>query len=448
MSEQDSNTSNPTNTMDETFNDLNKEWMDANDKKDQARIDTVVSKLEKLASEGHGKSIYLLGVIFNDADNAHHDEIRAFEYFERAAKLNIPAAFLNLSQAYFDKKKYEKAFQLAQQGAELGDVECMRRLGIQLIEGLGTADDGLLGIRWVKKAADAGNTDAQYDYARQLIKGVLIKADLPKAIEILEKVCKDTPGVNAAWELSCAYQQQSDKEGNSSSKKKADEWARIAADFGHEEAKKMFADAKFNDQWNSLKDFTIGDERYSFFYKDGKVEDTRTESRSSTYSTGSGQSARIATSHISWQEIDLRDNAGNKFKVQPDSELVISTGSEVDVLYICKGGEDTGYPVIMVDRNSGEQYVIQSTKEARSQLGYKNKMAKGCLISMLVFFVIIGFWILGSVNGPFNKLIVLAFIAPFVIGIVKLGDAPPTNLEITALNDHIIKISNFLRQKQ
>ncbi|MEI7844154.1 MAG: tetratricopeptide repeat protein, partial [Gallionellaceae bacterium] len=176
------------NNMDATFGQLKQQWMDT---KDQAKVDEIVTQLKVLAEKGHGPANALLGKIFDSPRNKKRDEIAALDYLEQAVKLKVPEAFSDLGLAYQNRNELEKAAALFKEGAELGDASSMGSLGDLLIAGEGVAKDSINGIRWLKKAADAGDNYAKKVYAFQLIIGEAITADPAKAIEILDSEFKE-----------------------------------------------------------------------------------------------------------------------------------------------------------------------------------------------------------------------------------------------------------------
>jgi len=441
------NNSSNNKEMNDEFESLKQNWIDAND---QAAIDSIVPKIEKLANQGHGESISLLGRIFINLDNKNRDDLRALEYFERAAKMNVPVAFMSLCNMYADKENHEKAFYFAQQGADLGEPECMRCLGIYLIEGKVATKDDLSGLRWIKKAADAGNFYAEQYYANELVSGDIIEADIPKGIEILERLYKDDANDRLAYLLYVAYDKLGKNNNDAASINKGKEFLRISAELGFEGAKNKLAEEKRDDQWKTLKNFTItnGKESYSFFYKTGKVVDIRTETRSHTSSSGYGNQS-VSTSHTSWQVIVLNDTDGNKFEVNPDSTLVISTGSNVDVVYVCKGGETTGYPIIMIDKYSGERHKIKTAAAVAElvgnlkQYGFFNSF--GCFKVIVIFLGVFALLVMMQTGFVGTTIIPLGIFAYIIYILVHSFISHKNNM--SSLDEHIESIARFLTQK-
>lgn len=444
MTEQN-NSSTPLNILEEKFEALKDAWGEARENNDGMGVDTIVRELEELAKQGHDESFCLLGYIFQQRNDNKRDEVLALEYIEQAIQRKFPDAFLAMGLAY-DKTDKEKAFQFYRSGAELGDVECMNLTGLYLIAGIGTDRDGLTGIRWTKKAADAGHLRAQLSFSRELIDGDLISVDLPKAIQLLEQLYKneDESDLHAevAWQLHRAYTKQGDAAG----KKKAEEWFRLAAVLGHKQAMNQVANTKRNDQWSALQNLSlatlIGKQNVSFFYNYGKVTNKRTETQSHTSGGGTNGNVIIKTTHTSWQVIELRDHDGNQFEVTPDKDLVISNGTEVDVVYICKGGTNTGYPLLMIDRNSGKIYPVKSMNSSLKSLG-------AVQVAILRFA-----FILGLICGlPISLVISLEGLSIGYV-IICLGSAYLSVKALLAIikNNslwaaHIQKITDFLLQK-
>ena len=152
------------------------------------------------------------------------------------------------------------------------------------------------------------------------------------------------------------------------------EWLKIAADLGHEDAKTKLGNDKRNAEWSELENFSYTNngknESYHFFYKSGTVVNKETKTQSSTYTTGVGENKSVQTRHTSWQEISLKDSEEYKFTVSPDTPLTINSGTEVDVIYAGKGGEDEGFPVFMIESGGGKKYEIRDKTAERVRNSY------------------------------------------------------------------------------
>lgn len=93
---------------------------------------------------------------------------------------NDPEAMYTLAQLYQNRKnslmtsssQEFRAFQLFVKGAELGHVHSMYMVAVNLKLGRGVKKNPKKAIFWLKKAADMGHIQANYDYALVLCKGM------------------------------------------------------------------------------------------------------------------------------------------------------------------------------------------------------------------------------------------------------------------------------------
>jgi localization factor PodJL len=95
----------------------------------------------------------------------------AVETLTQAANLGLTAAQVALVQIYPDGSNgavadASKARAWAQRAAEGGDPKGMHTYGMYLYEGVGAAPDQAAGMRWLRKAAERGLIDSQYNVAK------------------------------------------------------------------------------------------------------------------------------------------------------------------------------------------------------------------------------------------------------------------------------------------
>jgi localization factor PodJL len=95
----------------------------------------------------------------------------AVETLTQAANLGLTAAQVALVQIYQDGSNgavadASTARAWAQRAAEGGDPKGMHTYGMYLYEGVGAAPDQAAGMRWLRKAAERGLIDSQYNVAK------------------------------------------------------------------------------------------------------------------------------------------------------------------------------------------------------------------------------------------------------------------------------------------
>ena len=103
------------------------------------------------AEEGHREATYQLSQLMF----ARHDP-EALHWFIRSAELCHPMAAASLASAAYESRDLTKAFYWHEKAAKGGDSDSM---GIFAIHRL-TLGDEELGGYWLRKAAEAGNTEA------------------------------------------------------------------------------------------------------------------------------------------------------------------------------------------------------------------------------------------------------------------------------------------------
>lgn len=160
---------------------------------------------------GYFEAAYYYSRKYFEKGRNSEDSLKLWQYAEKTIELEYPEAYGLLGYLYNTKEDYNKSLELLQKGVELNDSYSIYTVGIilcspQLASTYNIEPDGKKGIEllkkvvdkypngagsigwvyengfaveadqakatyWYKKAADAGNAVAQYDYANQLYWG-------------------------------------------------------------------------------------------------------------------------------------------------------------------------------------------------------------------------------------------------------------------------------------
>lgn len=218
----------------------------AHESKDVTARTAALEKLHAIAEAGDATALTTFGHILNNGLFGNQkDELAAFDYYERSVRVGTdPEAFGELARIYNNQKNYNRAYDISSRGAEMGDAESMRILGICYLDGSGISEDKINGVRWLKKSGDLGNINATALYALALGKGDGVTANPNEALRILLDIYenKDTNSAYADW-IADIYKKLNDFANSN-------KWRNIAAEGGDTRAKKSIEADKFQ---NSLK---------------------------------------------------------------------------------------------------------------------------------------------------------------------------------------------------
>lgn len=126
------------------------------------------------------------------------------------------------------KKNISEAIEFAKFGVKRGHPVCENILGILSITGEGVEQDTSYGLALIKKAADAGLEQAQYNFAIHLLQGKIVAGDPNLAFKYVEKAA--FRGYSNAQEL--VGQLHIDGTGTTKDVEKGIWWYRKASDNG------------------------------------------------------------------------------------------------------------------------------------------------------------------------------------------------------------------------
>ena len=153
-----------------------------------------------------------------------------------------PATSANLCETAFRQFRdgqFERARELFRQGADGGDSECMRMLGIMHLKGLGVSQDSQAALKWFKSAA-LTNRVALYNLAEMYWFGDGVEKDVQRAADLFRRSA-DSGFPPAQYRLGEFYLKQRDRDLNDEAS--AINWFKESAKNGVEQAKVYLAQA-------------------------------------------------------------------------------------------------------------------------------------------------------------------------------------------------------------
>ena len=159
---------------------------------------TSEAKVAKIKDELLNESIdyYLLGIKYENEEEVAKDEVKAFEWFQKAAEKGYANAQNKLGVMYANgkgvEKDDEKALEWFQKAAEQGDANAQNNLGVMYAYGKGVEKDDEKALEWFQKAADQNHEAALFNQLN-LELGVMyangkgVEKDDEKAFEWFQK---------------------------------------------------------------------------------------------------------------------------------------------------------------------------------------------------------------------------------------------------------------------
>ncbi|MBT4378061.1 MAG: sel1 repeat family protein [Gammaproteobacteria bacterium] len=114
----------------------------------------------------------------------------AIEWYERAIELGEASAFAGLGEIYMTRPDLidkPKAIRLFKKGAQLGDPNGMRQLGLAHLMGHGVTKDGVVAISWFRKAIKLNNSQAIVNLGRMYASGEGVTRDFNEAFRLMQE---------------------------------------------------------------------------------------------------------------------------------------------------------------------------------------------------------------------------------------------------------------------
>jgi TPR repeat protein len=161
--------------------------------------DKAVTSLQYAAENGYALAQWKLGRMYADGDGVPHDDLRAYEYFNRIVKSHgddsasgpqarfVANAFVALGHYYRDgipnspvKADIDRARDMFSYAASyFGDPDAQFHLGRLYLKGQGVPKDAKLAVRWFALAANKGQYEAQATLGQILFQGESVPRQRP-----------------------------------------------------------------------------------------------------------------------------------------------------------------------------------------------------------------------------------------------------------------------------
>lgn len=122
-----------------------------------------VKWLEKAADLGLGAAQNMLGDMYYQGEGVRQSTKKAVKWYEKAAEQKVGPAFASLGAVYLqgDNPDYKQALEWYRKGADMGDAECQKNLGLAYTGRWGVHENLTQAVIWLGKAAKQGHTSAQ-----------------------------------------------------------------------------------------------------------------------------------------------------------------------------------------------------------------------------------------------------------------------------------------------
>lgn len=133
---------------------------------EQGDFATAYRLIKPLAEQGHAKSQFNLGVMYQRGEGVPPDPAEAMKWFRKAAEQDLPDAHYNLGVIYHNgiivPQDYAEAMKWFKKAADLGYARAQYNLGSMYHKGEGVPRDYSEAAKWYRRAAEQGIADAQY----------------------------------------------------------------------------------------------------------------------------------------------------------------------------------------------------------------------------------------------------------------------------------------------
>ena len=153
-----------------------------------------VEAIKNLSDAGGAYVQYALALMYLNGIGVEKDEEKAFEWYEKSAKLNYAPAQLALAGMYLNgrgvEKDEEKAFEWCEKSAKLNYAPAQFNLALMYLEGMGVEKDEEKAFEWYEKSAKLNYAPAQFTLALMYLYGIGVEKDEEKAFEWCEKSAK------------------------------------------------------------------------------------------------------------------------------------------------------------------------------------------------------------------------------------------------------------------
>lgn len=126
-----------------------------------------VEWFRKGAEKGGPRAMFNLARMLVNGKGVTKDEEQGRDWLKKSAEKEVPEAVLAAASMYLlgengEPINAERAYPYALKAAEQGQLDGQNMVGIMLCEGQGVPRNRAEGLRWYRKAAEAGHLKAQY----------------------------------------------------------------------------------------------------------------------------------------------------------------------------------------------------------------------------------------------------------------------------------------------
>lgn len=140
-----------------------------------------LSWLRKSVHRGNTDGMVLLGAVYADGNIVDRNHARTIELWERAAEYGNGTAPAYLAELLADLGHAEEAYEWQKRAAELGDLDCIVKLGHSFYSGERAPADYQAAARWYLQAAEAGSASGQTSLAICYFNGQGVEQDHGRA---------------------------------------------------------------------------------------------------------------------------------------------------------------------------------------------------------------------------------------------------------------------------
>lgn len=153
------------------------------------------STLLSLADEHHNPMAHFaVGDMYSKGEGTEENQAKAFEHFNKAAKLGVIPALYNISNMLATgqgvERNTKKALMYLQAAAEVGDPKALFTLGTHYYAGNIVEQDKKKAMQFYVEAAQKGHAIAAYNVGVQFLEGEGASQDFKKALAWLETAAK------------------------------------------------------------------------------------------------------------------------------------------------------------------------------------------------------------------------------------------------------------------
>lgn len=104
--------------------------------------------------------------------------------------ISLAEAGMDEANEAYERGDYESAYREWLPLAEQGDAVAQHKLGLIYADGDGVAQDGILAVKWFRKAAEQGHVEAQSNLGLTYLIGLIVPQDYAEAVKWLKRAAQ------------------------------------------------------------------------------------------------------------------------------------------------------------------------------------------------------------------------------------------------------------------